>query len=306
MGRGTDTAEGAMGGAATGASVGSAILPVWGTAIGAGVGGIAGGALAWRANKAAAEKKKREAQEQAFHLIGSADRGADLQNAIGQAGGVQAPNMQAAHIRQMQSGGTGGQFGRGQEQLAQQLQLQAMGQGPSLATSQYENAMGSGIAAQMAMARSGTGPQGAAMRGAAQNVGSMTQNLAGQAAQARIQEQMLARQQLAGVLQQGRGQSLQASQFDANAQNQRLMQMGQFGQQANLQNQQAWLQNQGQQNQYGLGLRELELANARGESEARMGLHQMRSQQPKEPDFATKMLSGGGMALANVFGKKGG
>lgn len=53
-------AGGALVGASTGAMVGSMIAPGWGTAIGAGVGALGGGYMSWRAEKAAAKKKREE------------------------------------------------------------------------------------------------------------------------------------------------------------------------------------------------------------------------------------------------------
>jgi hypothetical protein len=126
----------------------------------------------------------------------------------------------------------------------------------------------------------------------------MTQDLAGQAAQARMQEQLAARQQLAGVLGQARAQELQGRQFDVGQFNQRQLRQAMMGQEVSLANQRAILQNRAQQNQFGLGLRELELRNAAEQAAGLRGF--AGTQQPNQ--FGTQLLSGGGALLANQFG----
>jgi hypothetical protein len=129
----------------------------------------------------------------------------------------------------------------------------------------------------------------------------MTQDLAGQAAQARIQEQLMARQQLAGVLGQARGQELAGRQFDVGQANQRLLAQSQLQQQANLSNLDAYLHNQALQNQYGLGLRELELANARAQQAGLSGYSGARLAAADQNTLGTQFLSGGGGMLAQGF-----
>jgi hypothetical protein len=75
---------------------------------------------------------------------------------------------------------------------------------------QLRQAMGQGLAQQRALAASARPGQGAlAARMAAQNAGTLTQGLAGQAALARMQEQRDVESQLAGVVQGARGQDYQ-------------------------------------------------------------------------------------------------
>ena len=103
-----------------------------------------------------------------------------------------------------------GQFRGQQSALANMLQEQAMGRGPSLAGEQARQVGQQGIAAQGAMASGARGPMaGLAQRNAAANSANITSGLAGTAAQARLGEILAARQQLAGVLQGARGQDLQ-------------------------------------------------------------------------------------------------
>ena len=276
-------AQGAAGGAALGASVGGP----WGAAAGGVIGGLAG-----------AFGSSDAPNRNDLLLPGYDERRDGLNSAISGAAGVNAPQMNAAQIGQFQNAGMGGQYRQGQNQLIGQLQQQSMGQGPSLAQGQFNQNLDQGIAAQIAMANSGQGNASAAARGAAQNTGSMTQNFAGQAAQARMQEQLNARQQLAGVLGQARGQEMQGGQFNAGQQNQRTLAQAQFGQQAGMQNQNAWLQNQAQQNQYGLGLRGMELDNARYQQGGNQSFAGTQNNM-----LGTQIMSGGAGALANAFGR---
>ena len=101
------------------------------------------------------------------------------------------------------------QFRSQQMGLAQALQQQAAGQGPSLAGAQFAQARDAGIAQQMALAASARGQNAAlGQRQVAQQAASMNQQAARDAGTARIQEQLAARDQLSGVLQQGRGQDI--------------------------------------------------------------------------------------------------
>lgn len=234
-----------------------------------------------------------------YNLPGYEDRQNSLNSAISGAAGVQAPTANAAQIGGYQNASMGGQFRQGQSTLMGQLQQQAMGQGPSLATAQFDRALGSGIAAQQAQANTGVGNSALSARNAAQNIGGMTQDLAGQAAQARIQEQMNARAQLGGLLGQARSQEMQGSQFNVGQQNSRTLAQAGFNQQTGLANQDAWLRNQAQQNQYGLGLRGLEMDNARLQQGGLMGF---AGAQPQNT-LGTQFLSGGGAMLANKLGK---
>ncbi len=281
MGDFSQGAQGALGGAAIG-SVGGPI--------GAAAGGLIGGALGFFGGGGPDEKD--------FLLPGFENRRDGLNRDISGAGGVQAPQARAAQIGGFQRAGLGGPFRGGQQQLIGQLQQQAQGLGPSLATGQFDRSLQQGIAAQQAQANTGVGNQALAGRQAAQNIGGITQDLAGQAAQARIQEQMGARQQLAGVLGTARGQELAGSQFDAGQFNQRALAQAGFNQQTGLANQSSVLQNRGQQNSFGLGLRELELQNARSQQQGQQGFAGSQG-----PGVGTQLLNGGGSALSQGIGQ---
>jgi hypothetical protein len=270
-------AQGAVGGGATGFALGG---PVGGL-VGAGIGGL----LGYFGDSGPSQED--------FDLPGFEDRRDRLNQDITDAGQRGAPTANAAQIGGFQRAGLGGPFRGGQQQLIGQLQQQAQGLGPSLATGQFDRSLQQGIAAQQAQANTGVGNQALAGRQAAQNIGGITQDLAGQAAQARIQEQMGARQQLAGVLGTARGQELAGSQFDAGQFNQRRLAQAGFNQQTGLANLGADLQNRNQQNQFGMGLRELELANASGQQQGRSGFAGSQG-----PGLGSQILGGGGAGLA--------
>lgn len=97
-----------------------------------------------------------------------------------------------------------------QQSLAQQLALQASGQGPSLATEQLNQAQKANQAAAFAqLASQRGGPSAAGARSAQMASAQIQGQTARDAATARIQEQMAARQQLGGVLESGRGADIQ-------------------------------------------------------------------------------------------------
>jgi len=110
-------------------------------------------------------------------------------------------SMTPAQMQLMQQG----QFRDQQMTLAQQLAAQASGQGPSLATEQLKQAQAANqaaIFAQMASQRGGANPGMA--RQAMQTSAQIQGQTARDAALARIQEQMGAREQLGAVLNTGR------------------------------------------------------------------------------------------------------
>lgn len=301
MSQGEEAFKGAAGGAATGAALGS-IVPGIGTGIGAGVGAVAGGLAGWFGGSDDPKEKRSN-----FELDDYAGRRDRLNGEIAGAMGVGTPMARAARMNPFERAGDGAQFRLGQEQLIGQLQAQAAGQGPSLAQAMFDRANQSNIAAQTSLARTGRGNTALAGRMAAQNIGAGVQGFAGQAAQARMQEQDNARQMLAGVLGQARGQSIGAAQFDAGQANQRAMQLAGFQQQTNLANQDAELRNRAQQQQYANALRDLELRNAlaqqSGSSAFALG---------QGPTLGDQLMAGGTNALAmayssGAFGKpKGG
>lgn len=150
------------------------------------------------------------------------------------------------------------QFRGQQMSLADALNQQAMGNGPSLAQSQLRQATEGNIANALAMAASQRGGNPAlAQRNAAMNVAAANQQAAAQSADLRAQEQMAARGQLGQVLSSGRGQDIGLAQGQAelnqganlanqSAVNQFSITGAQLQQQANLANQQAALQQQAQ------------------------------------------------------------
>lgn len=100
------------------------------------------------------------------------------------------------------------QFRQGQANLAATLQAQANGQGPSLAGAQLREATNRNIRQQMAVAAAQGGNPAAAQRSAALNAIAANRQAGIDAATMRVQEQLAARQQLAGVLDSGRAQDI--------------------------------------------------------------------------------------------------
>lgn len=101
------------------------------------------------------------------------------------------------------------QFRGRQMSLADALQAQSMGQGPSLAQLQLRQGTDRNIAQAMALGASQRGGSpGLAQRQIAQQTAAANQQAAMQAAQTRMAEQLAAREQLGGVLQGGRGQDI--------------------------------------------------------------------------------------------------
>jgi hypothetical protein len=114
--------------------------------------------------------------------------------------GLQTPYMDRSQIANANSS-----YMQGMNTLAGQLQAQAQGQGPSLAQMQLSQATDRNLAALMsAQAAARGGPGGAlAQRQLMSNMGNVQSQAGAASAQLRLQEQMAAQQQLAGVLGQG-------------------------------------------------------------------------------------------------------
>lgn len=161
------------------------------------------------------------------------------------------------------------EFRNSQLGLVNNLQNTIAGNGPSLATSQLNNANAAAAASRMAANASqrGYGNSAATNRQAAYQQGAANQNNAMQSAQVRIQEQQNAQQALGQVLNSGRQQDIgvntsqgqlaqQTNLANQDAQNQFQLQNAQFQQQANVANQQYQnqfnLANTGAQNQFQL------------------------------------------------------
>ncbi len=104
-----------------------------------------------------------------------------------------------------------------QAALAGQLANAAAGNGPSAAQSQLQAATDQNMHAALALARSGTGNQSAAMKQALMQQGTIGQQAANQSATLRAQEQQAAQAQLGGVLGGARGQDLGATGLQQNA-----------------------------------------------------------------------------------------
>lgn len=130
-------------------------------------------------------------------------------------GGAPSGPVQISAIQGGMGGGAGGadnEFRAQQMTLAQQLAAQAAGQGPSLATEQLKQSQAANQAAtfaQLASARGGANPGMA--RQAMQTSAQIQGQTARDAALARIQEQMGAREQLASVANQGRTGDIQVA-----------------------------------------------------------------------------------------------
>lgn len=258
---GANWGQGAQG-AAGGAAVGTAILPGWGTAIGAGVGGLMG-LFGGSSNPSLEGYSQRRDQLQAG-IMGAQGRG-------------------GAQIGEYERSAGGQEFRTGQQQLVNQLQLQASGRGPSLAGMQAQQVAQQSLAQQQAMA-AGAGPGNEAMaaRQAAMNAGGTMQGLAQTSAQARMAEQINARQQLAGVLSGARGQDIGNEQFNAGNYNQRQAAQAQLNQ-----------QNMGRNDEYELAMRKAEFDNAL----AKAGMFKGNS-------TGTQLMSGGANVLA-MYGTGG-
>lgn len=97
---GADVAGGAMTGAMSGAALGS-IVPGIGTGVGAAVGGVVGGAVGLLKADAAAEQRKRDAEERKYQQLAQIEN--DKANRIAQSlqtmGSLMAQNMQVQTIR---------------------------------------------------------------------------------------------------------------------------------------------------------------------------------------------------------------
>lgn len=110
------------------------------------------------------------------------------------------------------------QFRGGQATLAAQLAEQAAGRGPSVATNELQRSTDRGIKQAMAMAASNPGVTAGQRARMASNEAARIRGEAGMnAANARINEQNVARQTLGGVLAQGRQQDIGVGQTNLAA-----------------------------------------------------------------------------------------
>lgn len=118
----------------------------------------------------------------------------------------------SAQFRPASGMGPQSPFRGDQQALVSQLQQQAAGQGPSLASLQMQQNTDNAIKSAMALAASGrSGSAGGRLKMAQDQAAAYQQQGARDSAALRIQEQLAARDQLAGVLGQARGQDIDVS-----------------------------------------------------------------------------------------------
>lgn len=164
------------------------------------LGGLAGGAEDIAQGNPAFKGATRKIDKKAFEI-----GGADMESARARGVGLRGDKVANQAVKQQQ------QARAGQSSLVQQLQRQAAGKGPSLAQAQLKAAGDRSLAQQLAAAAAQRGGNQAALqRTLARSQQAQGAELAQQSAQARIQEQLNAQQQLGSALQAQRGQDLSA------------------------------------------------------------------------------------------------
>lgn len=201
---------------------------------------------------------------------------------LGQAslfGGAALDGSQQAQFRQQQTG------------LANQLEAQANGQGPSLAQDQLRRGLEQSLLSAVSAGASMRGPgAGGAIRAIQQNQAGMAQQAAGDSAALRMQEQLQAQNQLGQLLAGARGQDIgfasegaalaqQTGLANAGAQNQFALQQGQLDQQTGQANLQATLQQRMLNDQLTRSYLEMGLSLDQAQQAARMRLEELRTQQ---------------------------
>ncbi len=229
--------------------------------------------------------------------------------AQGQLGGVQGRQAPVANAQQL---GAAAQLAGGPQDQFRQQQMGLMGQMAGVVGGQQAGAgelavrrqANQGMAQQMGAMNMARGANaGGAARAAAANIGQMSTNAAGMGREAALSDQMNARGQLAGLLGQGRGQDLDMASQNAQLLQQRNLMQGQFGQQTNLANQQAALQQRGMNDQYGLGLMGQYAGLSQAELQARMARAGMMQQ---DGGMLGDLMQMGGTLGAAYLGKPGG
>ena len=217
-------------------------------------------------NRAAGLASALQKQPTAFQTVAAPQVGAASQIAMPEqvqaqqiaAGQAQAMMIDPAQIAALERAQAAA-IQRGDEQgvrasqmaLAQALEAQAAGTGPSLAEQQLARQNEQAIKQQLALAGSQRGMTPAmAQRQAAMNIGTLAADQGARAAELRIQEQQAARAQLADVLGQTRGLDVNIASQQAQLQQQAALQnAAQANAQAQAQAQlaqQAGLANQGE------------------------------------------------------------
>lgn len=213
-----------------------------------------------------------------------------LQKQRSQIMGQAAPLAQAAQINQAPQE----QLRGNQLSVIGNMMQRFAGGAPTVSGQQFQQAADRGMKQQLALAASQGGNPALAARQAAMSTAGMTQDLAGQAAVARMQEQQ--------ALEQSLGQQLaQARQADIGL----ATDQAQLAQQAALANQQARAQLQAQQNQLGtaitgqqVGLNQGQFAANQAYDQARIGAGQAQTKTGMD------VLGGVGGALAFLSDKR--
>lgn len=227
----------------------------------------------------------------------------------GQLNGVQdrqAPTSQMYQIgARTQIDAAQQQQARGQMQaLADQYQRTASGQQAGAGELAVNRQRDAAAAQQFAAANMSRGANaGIAARVASRQLGDLGTNAAGMASQSALADQAAARGQLSGLLGSMRGQDMQFASDQAQLNQQHLLQQGQYGQQTNLANQAAMLQQRGRNDQYGLGLQGQLLGLSDAELRARVAAYQADAAKPKDPGFVGGLMQMGGQALAAYAGR---
>jgi len=291
--------------------MGTAILPGWGTAIGAVGGGILG-YLGSKGGKKTDPKNARftdrdailrELKEMRYRSTADAARVGQAprlgQVALGQASRLDPSQQAQWREQQMAQAGRLGQIASGQMQGAGEIAAQRQA--------------GRAMAQQQAMARMNRGmSQGTGARAAARGAMDVYGQAAGQSQIAALQDQQAANAQLGSLLGQGREadigiaaqnaqmaqqRTLQQGTFDQ----QRAMQQGQMDQATQLANLQAELQQRGLNAQQQNAIMQQWLSMNQAEMAGRLGQEQVAMSQP---GIAGPMLQAGGQVLAAYAGNQ--
>lgn len=267
--------EDVLGGAATGAAVGSVAGP-WGAALG----GLAGGVGGYLFGGGGGDKEidPRNAQfEDRQYLRNLYQEGVDysLYNRnrppradrvlLGQAAQVDPTQQEQFRTQQMQQA----------NRLAQIAQGQQKGAGELAAQRQAARA----VAQQQAMARMGRGNPGAA-RAAARNTADLGAQASGQAQLAALADQQAANNQLGQLLASGRQADIGIAGQNAQMAQQQNQAQGQLAQQRNLANMDMQLRAQGMNDQTRLAYLGALAQMNQAEMAGRLGQEQVMMQQP--------------------------
>ena len=209
----------------------------------------------------------------------------------------------ATQIAQGPQGQARGQMQTLADQLASVSSGQAKGAGELAVGRQAQQA----AAQQFAAARMARGANAGIMaRAASRQLGDLGTNAAGMASQSALQDQANARGQLGGVLSGMRGQDLDLATQQAQLDQQRMLQQGQFGQQTNLANQAAELQSRGLNDAYASGMFGNYLNASDAELRARMQRMGAYGAQGADRGLFGDALQAGGSVLAAYAGRPGG